>query len=147
MRAIRVGLLGIGTVGGGTWEVLNRNAGEIRRRAGRAKLAQLRKARPTPSSASTGLPPTQAPVMIYFEKERNTRILERVREMLDSKGIKYTLLDVGGDDVTKDFVMREARCKDDELPVVFVGSSPVGGYGALVDWDVSGRLANALAGG
>jgi len=36
MKAIRVGLLGIGTVGGGTWDVLNRNAGEIRRRAGRA---------------------------------------------------------------------------------------------------------------
>ena len=35
MRPIRVGLLGIGTVGGGTWEVLNRNADEIRRRAGR----------------------------------------------------------------------------------------------------------------
>jgi homoserine dehydrogenase len=33
---IRVGLLGIGTVGGGTWDVLTRNAGEIRRRAGRA---------------------------------------------------------------------------------------------------------------
>jgi homoserine dehydrogenase len=28
--------LGIGTVGSGTWDVLNRNAGEIRRRAGRA---------------------------------------------------------------------------------------------------------------
>ncbi|HEX5477661.1 MAG TPA: homoserine dehydrogenase [Burkholderiales bacterium] len=36
MRPINVGLLGIGTVGGGTWEVLARNAGEIRRRAGRA---------------------------------------------------------------------------------------------------------------
>jgi homoserine dehydrogenase len=36
MKPIRVGLLGIGTVGGGTWEVLHRNAGEIRRRAGRA---------------------------------------------------------------------------------------------------------------
>ena len=36
MKPIRVGLLGIGTVGGGTWEVLNRNAGEIRRSAGRA---------------------------------------------------------------------------------------------------------------
>jgi homoserine dehydrogenase len=36
VKPIRVGLLGIGTVGGGTWEVLNRNAGEIRRRAGRA---------------------------------------------------------------------------------------------------------------
>ena len=36
MNPINVGLLGIGTVGGGTWEVLNRNADEIQRRAGRA---------------------------------------------------------------------------------------------------------------
>jgi len=36
LKPIRVGLLGIGTVGGGTWDVLNRNADEIRRRAGRA---------------------------------------------------------------------------------------------------------------
>src|SRR5438105_8598089 len=36
MRPIRVGLLGIGTVGGGTWDVLSRNADEIQRRAGRA---------------------------------------------------------------------------------------------------------------
>jgi len=36
MKPVNVGLLGIGTVGGGTWEVLNRNASEIERRAGRA---------------------------------------------------------------------------------------------------------------
>ena len=36
MKPIHVGLLGIGTVGSGTWDVLQRNAGEIRRRAGRA---------------------------------------------------------------------------------------------------------------
>jgi homoserine dehydrogenase len=36
IKPINVGLLGIGIVGGGTWEVLNRNADEIRRRAGRA---------------------------------------------------------------------------------------------------------------
>ena len=36
LKPIRVGLLGIGTVGGGTWEVLRRNADEIQRRAGRA---------------------------------------------------------------------------------------------------------------
>jgi len=36
MKPINVGLLGIGVVGGGTWEVLNRNADEIQRRAGRA---------------------------------------------------------------------------------------------------------------
>jgi homoserine dehydrogenase len=36
IKPINVGLLGIGIVGGGTWEVLNRNADEIQRRAGRA---------------------------------------------------------------------------------------------------------------
>jgi len=35
-RPIHAGLLGIGTVGRGTWEVLGRNADEIQRRAGRA---------------------------------------------------------------------------------------------------------------
>ena len=36
MKPINVGLLGIGTVGGGTFTVLERNAAEISRRAGRA---------------------------------------------------------------------------------------------------------------
>ena len=36
MKPINVGLLGLGTVGGGTWDVLHRNADEIQRRAGRA---------------------------------------------------------------------------------------------------------------
>src|SRR5512134_279461 len=35
MKPINVGLLGIGTVGSGTWDVLRRNASEIERRAGR----------------------------------------------------------------------------------------------------------------
>ncbi|MDH4190032.1 MAG: homoserine dehydrogenase [Betaproteobacteria bacterium] len=36
MKPINVGLLGIGTVGSGTWTVLERNREEIRRRAGRS---------------------------------------------------------------------------------------------------------------
>ena len=35
MKPINVGLLGIGTVGSGTWSVLARNREEITRRAGR----------------------------------------------------------------------------------------------------------------
>ena len=35
MNPLRIGLLGLGTVGGGTFEVLDRNHGEIVRRAGR----------------------------------------------------------------------------------------------------------------
>ena len=42
MRPIRVGLLGIGTVGGGVWDVLGRNGDEIQRRAGRAiRIARI----------------------------------------------------------------------------------------------------------
>lgn len=35
MKAVKVGLLGLGVVGGGTWKVLSNNADEIARRAGR----------------------------------------------------------------------------------------------------------------
>ncbi|MBS4097994.1 MAG: homoserine dehydrogenase [Sulfuricella sp.] len=45
MKPINVGLLGLGTVGGGTLTVLRRNAGEITRRAGReitVKMASVR---------------------------------------------------------------------------------------------------------
>jgi uncharacterized protein YraI len=39
MKPINVGLLGIGTVGGGTFKVLQRNQEEITRRAGRGRSA------------------------------------------------------------------------------------------------------------
>lgn len=118
-----------------------------RRRAGRAKLEELRKSGGRSASPCAAAAPTlQAPVMVYFEKDRNARMLGRIQEMLDAKKIAYTLLDVAGDATTKDFVLREAKCKDDDLPIVFVASAPVGGYNELVDWDVSGRLAKALAG-
>jgi len=49
LRPLRVGLMGIGTVGGGTFTVLQRNQAEIRRRAGRgieiAMVADLNTAR------------------------------------------------------------------------------------------------------
>ncbi|RYF68314.1 MAG: homoserine dehydrogenase, partial [Comamonadaceae bacterium] len=49
MKPIQVGLLGIGTVGSGVFNVLNRNQAEIRRRAGRgieiAMVADLDTAR------------------------------------------------------------------------------------------------------
>ena len=118
-----------------------------RRRAGHAKLEELKKnGGKSPEANANAAPAVQAPVMIYFEKDRNARMLGRIQEMLDSKQIKYTLLDVAGDATTRDFVLREAKCKDDDLPVVFVATTPVGGYNELVDWDVSGRLAKALAG-
>lgn len=123
-----------------------------RRRAGRAKLEELKKNGGKSVTSTSGVEPRttppamQAPLMVYFEKDRNARMLGRIQEMLDAKQIRYTMLDVAGDNVTKDFVMREAKVKDDDLPIVFVAGQPIGSYNDLVDWDVSGRLAKALAG-
>lgn len=114
----------------------------LRRRAARARLAELRKSGAT---SSAPLPREQAPVQIYHEGDRNARLLGRMKEMLDGKGIRYTLLDVTGDQPTKEFVMLQARCKEDELPIVFIGGVAVGGYNDLVDHEVSGKLAKALA--
>lgn len=51
LNPIRVGLLGFGVVGSGTWTVLNRNAQEIARRAGR-QIQIVRVATRTPSKAT-----------------------------------------------------------------------------------------------
>lgn len=112
-----------------------------RRRAAMAKLASLR-----------GQPDGQrlareaAPVVVYFEKDRNQRLIDRVRELLDARSIAYRMLDVTGDEPTMAFVVREAKCEPDDLPIVYVGGSPIGGYNELVEADVSGALRASVFG-
>ena len=84
--------------------------------------------------------------MVYFEKDRNQRLIERVRELLTSKKIPFQALDVSGDAATIAFIVREAHCEDDDLPIVFVAGTAIGGFNELVDWDVSGRLTTAVFG-
>lgn len=114
----------------------------LRRRNARARLAELR----AEGAKSAPLKREQAPVMVYHEGDRNQRMLGRIKEALEAKSIAYTLLDVSGDQPTKEFVCLQARCKEDALPIVFVGGVAVGGYDALVDFQVSGRLDKALGG-
>jgi hypothetical protein len=85
-----------------------------------------------------------APVLVYFEKDRNVRELVRIEELLTAKSIAWKRLDVSGDDATLDFVTLKAACKRDDLPVVFVADRALGGYEALVRSDVSGALAKLL---
>ncbi len=112
-----------------------------KRRTARAKLTTL---------LATGEKRTEsrepAPVMVYFEKDRNARELERTTEVLKARNITYKLLDVAGDEAALAFVLREAKCKEDELPIVFVGDKAVGGFRQLVEFDVSGRLVRAVFG-
>jgi hypothetical protein len=96
--------------------------------------------------AAVAKPRAAAPVLMYFEKDRNQRLIERVRELLTAKQIPFQALDVSGDAATLSFVMREAQCEDDDLPIVFVAGKVVGGFNELVDWDVSGKLKTAVYG-
>jgi hypothetical protein len=112
-----------------------------KRRAAHKRLRELRA-----GGTSRPLQREPAPVIVYFEKDRNQRLLSRIEETLQAKKIAFTKLDVSGDEATMQFITRTARCEEDDLPVVFVASTPVGGYEALVAWDVSGELAKAIYG-
>lgn len=128
---------------------LNRTFGEPlctaeeleKRRAAQIRLEALRNAPPKKVSERV-----QAPVMVYFEKDRNARELSRIAELFQSKGVAFEKLDIAGDEATLAFVTREAHVKDDDLPVVFVAGNVVGTYSALVAYDVAGKLDKALYG-
>jgi hypothetical protein len=124
---------------------------ELAKRArGRARLAELR-ARPAAVAAAPPATKTTAkvaaPILVYLEKDVNVRELLRIEELLGAKGYAWTRLDVAGDEVTLDFVMRAAGCERDDLPVVFVADKPIGNHVALVEAEVSGELARAIAAG
>jgi hypothetical protein len=119
---------------------------ELARRAkARARLAELRSAK-SAAAGEEGTTKLAAPVVVYFEKDSNVRELTRIEELLGAKGYAYKRLDVAGDQATIDFVMREAGCKRDDLPIVFVASKVIGPLDAVVRADVSGELARAILG-
>ena len=73
MKPINVGLLGIGTVGGGTWDVLNRNADEIQRRAGRAIRITVVADKALRASAGTSSAGKAKVIADAFERGRAAR--------------------------------------------------------------------------
>ena len=112
-----------------------------KRKAAQKRLVELRA-----SSEARPILRDPAPVIVYFEKDRNVRLLTRIEEALTAKKIAFTKLDVAGDEATMQFITRTAKCEEDDLPIVFVANTPVGGYEELVAWDVSGELAKAIFG-
>jgi hypothetical protein len=114
---------------------------ELEKRAqARARLAELR----ATGAAVARIPAETAPVLVYFEKNRNVRELVRIEELLAAKGYAWKRLDVAGDEATLEFVALKAKCDKDDLPVVFVADRAVGGYEALVRADISGELARLV---
>src|SRR6185295_9028801 len=95
LKPIRVGLLGIGTVGGGTWDVLNRNADEIRRRAGRAiEITQVA---------------DKATEVARKKVGKTARILSDAFEVVQAKDVDIVVELIGGYTVAKSLVLEAIK--------------------------------------
>src|SRR5437773_10563652 len=93
MQPMRVGLLGLGTVGRGTWIVLNRNAEEISRRAGRP-IRITRIAMRTPENARALLQGTDS-----------VEVNADVDALVRSPDVDIVLELIGGYTVAKDLML------------------------------------------
>ncbi len=95
MKPINVGLLGIGTVGGGTWEVLGRNADEIRRRAGRAIQISMVADKDVKKAAAV--------------VKRKARVVSNGFDLVKDKSIDIVVELIGGYTIAKDLVLEAIR--------------------------------------
>jgi homoserine dehydrogenase len=93
--ALRVGLAGLGTVGGGTWTVLNRNSDEIQRRAGR----------PIEITAVADLDQEKAKALTSGK----ARVLNDAMALTRDPEIDVVIELIGGYGFAKDFVLEAIR--------------------------------------
>lgn len=90
MKPVKVGICGLGTVGGGTFNVLKRNASEIARRAGRdIEVAQIAMRRPNPKCDIA-----------------NTSIARDVFELVDNPEIDVVVELIGGYTLARELVLK-----------------------------------------
>ena len=89
MEPVKIGLLGLGTVGSGTCEVLTRNAEEIHRRAGRAIQVALAAVRDPERPNPLGIPLTTDP-----------------RAVVDDPGVAVVVELIGGEEPARELVLR-----------------------------------------
>ena len=95
LKPIRVGLLGIGTVGSGTWEVLRRNADEIQRRAGRAIRISL--------VADKAVAHARSIV------KGKAKVVSDAYEVVRSRDVDIVIELIGGYTIAKDLVLEAIR--------------------------------------
>ena len=91
MKPLRIGLLGIGTVGGGTFDVLTRNAEEISRRAGRPIQITVVGAR-NAAKAATRMGQSNVPVI-------------SLQEVVQRDDVDVVVETIGGYDLAKALIL------------------------------------------
>ena len=93
MKPVKVGLLGLGTVGGGTVSVLHRNADEIARRAGRGIVITHAAAKEYNAGAINGI-------------DQIPKITEDAYAVVDDPEVEIIVELIGGYDPALELIMR-----------------------------------------
>lgn len=88
-------------------------------------------------------PAVQAPVFIYFDG-RDHRTKAKIEELLNGQKIVFKVLDVTDDEAEKSWVTTTARMN--ELPIVVIAGTPVGGLDELTQLNLSGELQRRVFG-
>jgi len=88
-------------------------------------------------------PPAQAPVFVYFDG-RDHRTKAKIEELLNGQKIAFKVLDVTDDEAEKSWVTTTAHMN--ELPIVVVAGTPIGGLGELTQLNLSGELQRRVFG-
>jgi glutaredoxin-related protein len=109
------------------------------RKAARDELARLRAA-----GGSAKIEKEAAPVFVYFMKNKNVDALAKIERTLSEANVRFEKRDVSGDEAMISFITREAKCDDDDLPVVFVATKVIGGAERVVESVASGELAKLV---
>ncbi|EDT10907.1 Homoserine dehydrogenase [Paraburkholderia graminis C4D1M] len=93
MEPIKVGLLGFGTVGSGTFTVLRRNQDEIKRRAGRGiEIARIAVRNPAKATAALGAQAASVALTDDFNAVVDDPSIDIIAEMIGGTGVARDLV-------------------------------------------------------
>src|SRR5438270_6916343 len=93
--------------------------------------------------ATAAARPAQAPVFVYFDG-RDHRTKTKIEELLTGQKIAFKVLDVTDDEAEKSWVTTAAHTN--ELPIVVIAGTPIGGLGELTQLNLSGELQRPVFG-
>lgn len=116
----------------------------LARRAARRVRDELREPpRLTPDDGASTPAPVQAPAVLYFI-ERQWREVERIKEILDGRGIEYRSCDLTEDEASREAVLRDAGGR--HLPILFVAGTAIGGAQELANLEARSELDSLFFG-
>ena len=114
------------------------DAEELEDRRAFAQRGAAVTAAPAPASTKE-----QAPVIVYY-MEKQKRDVQKLADILDANGVKYTITNIQEDPAAQYAVKRDS--KGVRLPVVFVAGDCLGGREQLVNAASSGELKKKVFG-